>query len=246
MSPNLVFATGVLVPQRILGHDYFRGLAAIYPAETTLFARVSPLGSVQMRAAELARAIAAKFPDGGVHIIAHSMGGLDSRCLLAQDMEGLASGRRVVSLSTISTPHHGSPLANLVLDGLDVLELPFRHILAEFPALTTEVVKDLTTGGQPGFKEKDPVAGVRYFCYAGGAVESKLLHPLHFYIKAREGENDGIVSVASATWPEQLAEEPWGADHISEIGYNLNRPDLHSSFAHAEAVARIVQRATGA
>ena len=244
MSPNLVFATGVLVPQRILGHDYFRGLAAIYPAETTLFARVSALGSVEMRAAELARAIAAKFPAGEVHVVAHSMGGLDTRCLLAQDMEGLASGGRVVSLSTISTPHHGSPLANLVLGGLYAVELPFRSILAEFPALTGQVVADLSTEGAPGFKEKDPVAGVKYFCYAGKTVESELLHPLHFYINAREGENDGVVSVASATWPEQLAEEPWEADHISEIGYNLNRPGLNSTFPHVEAVARIVKRAT--
>ena len=132
MSPNLVFAAGVLVPQRILGHDYFKGLAALYPAETTLFARVSPLGS----------------------------------------------------------------------------------------------------------------EGVNYFCYAGKSVESAELHPLHFYIKNLEGENDGVVSVASATWPERLSEEAWDADHISEIGYNLNRPDLISSFSHVDAIARIVKRAT--
>ena len=105
---NLVFASRVLMPQRIAGLDYFKDLAAHYPAETTLFAPVSVLGSVQLRARELAQAIARKFPVGEVHVIAHSMGGLDSRCLLAQNLEGLAAGNRVVSLSTISTPHHGS------------------------------------------------------------------------------------------------------------------------------------------
>src|SRR5580658_8847759 len=113
MGPNLVFASGVLVPQRIAGLDYFKGLAAHYPAETTLFAPVSLLGSVQLRAQQLAAAIAAKFPAGEVHIIAHSMGGLDARCLLAQNLAGLAG--RVVSLSTISTPHHGSPVADMLV-----------------------------------------------------------------------------------------------------------------------------------
>src|SRR5580658_6447953 len=85
MNPNLVFASGVLVPQQIAGLDYFKGLAAIYPEETTLFPPVSVLGSVQSRALELAARIDGKFKTGEVHIIAHSMGGLDARCLLAQN-----------------------------------------------------------------------------------------------------------------------------------------------------------------
>jgi len=57
---NLVFASGFLVPQTLLGQDYFRDLPQKYPNE--LFARVSVLGSIADRAAELAAAIAAKFP----------------------------------------------------------------------------------------------------------------------------------------------------------------------------------------
>src|SRR5271170_822661 len=83
MTPNLVFAGGFLVPQKIAGLDYFKGLPAHYPEETTLFPPVSVLGSVQSRAQELAAAIVAKFKTGEVHIVAHSMGGLDARCLLA-------------------------------------------------------------------------------------------------------------------------------------------------------------------
>jgi len=37
MCPNIVFASGVLVPQRIAGLDYFKGLADHFPAATTLF-----------------------------------------------------------------------------------------------------------------------------------------------------------------------------------------------------------------
>jgi hypothetical protein len=41
---NLVFASGFLVPQTLLGQDYFRDLPQKYP--NALFARVSVLGSI--------------------------------------------------------------------------------------------------------------------------------------------------------------------------------------------------------
>lgn len=245
MRPNLVFASGVLVPQKIGHLSYFNGLAAHYPAETTLFPPVSTLGTVQERATELAKLIAEKFPTGEVHIIAHSMGGLDSRCLLAQDLEGLASGGRVVSLSTISTPHHGSPLADLLLGPLEALEAPFRHLLHDFPAFVDKnALVDLSTSNAPGFKGKESVEGVRYYCYAGHGATSEVLRPLYEYIKHKEGDNDGVVSIPSATWPDKLAEDVFEADHLAEIGYDLNRPDLTTQFPFVETIARIVSRAT--
>ena len=242
MNPNLVFASGFLVPQRIAGQDYFKGLKAIYPEATTLFAPVSPLGSVPLRAEELAKSIAAKFPAGPIHIIAHSMGGLDARCLLARNLHDLTG--RVASLSTISTPHLGSPVADLLLGEPIGLEFPFRDFLAQFTPPNVHALLDLATTGAPGFTEPDPVKGVRYFAYAGGGIGSALLFATHLYIKAREGENDGMVSVKSATWPDQLAEDPWNADHIAEIGYDLNRSDLTTQFPFVDAIARIVKRAT--
>jgi triacylglycerol lipase len=241
MGPNLVFASGVLLPQKLAGLDYFRDLPALYPE--ALFAPVSPLGGVQQRAQQLAQRIAEKFPTGEVHIIAHSMGGLDARCLLARNLLGLGGVGRVVSLSTISTPHHGSPVAD-VLQGLPVgLAFPFREFLAQFTAMHAQAIADLTTGGAPGFPEKDPVAGVRYFAYAGAGQGSTVLFPTHVFIAARERANDGMVSVTSATWPDRLAEPPWPADHFAEIGYDLNRADLKSPFPHVDAIARVVQRA---
>jgi triacylglycerol lipase len=244
MNPNLVFASGVLVPQRIANLDYFKDLAAHYPAETTLFAPVSPLGTVQLRAQELAKAIAKKFPTGEVHIVAHSMGGLDARCLLAQNLQGLAAENRVVSLSTISTPHHGSPVANLLLGEPAGLEFPFQNFLAQFAAANVHALMDLSTTGAPGFKENDPVRGVRYFAYAGNGLGSTLLYATRVYIDTIEGHNDGMVSVTSATWPDKLAEDPWNADHFAEIGYDLNQPDLTTAFRFKDAITRIVDRAT--
>ncbi len=77
-------------------------------------ARVSPFQSVEVRAQELAdevdRALA-EFGSEKVNIIAHSMGGLDSRFLISS----LGYDDRVAALVTISTPHHGTLVADAAL-----------------------------------------------------------------------------------------------------------------------------------
>jgi triacylglycerol esterase/lipase EstA (alpha/beta hydrolase family) len=258
MNPNLVFASGFLVPQKIAGLRYFKDLDQFYPEETTLFPPVSVLGSVQLRAQELADRIVKKFPTGEIHVIAHSMGGLDARCLLAKNLNGLTG--RIRSLSMISTPHRGSPVADLLLGDPLGLEFPFSNLLAQFATANAHALVDLTSTGAPGFTNKDPVPGIRYFAYAGSGVVSALLFATHILyagtggdaaqglaslIEAAQGGNDGMVSVLSATWPTNLAEKEWGnADHFAEIGYDLNRPDLTTSFPFKDTIARIVDRAT--
>lgn len=77
-------------------------------------ARVSPFRSVEVRGAELAAEIdlaLAEFGADKVNIIAHSMGGLDSRfAITSLDMTD-----KVASLVTISTPHRGSYVADAAL-----------------------------------------------------------------------------------------------------------------------------------
>jgi hypothetical protein len=107
------------------------------------------LGSVQLRAQELAARINQKFPAGEIQIIAHSMGGLDARCMLAQNMLGLAAAGRVISFTTISTPHDGSPVANLLLGEPDGLDFPFNSLLAQFASVNVHALVDLTTTGAP-------------------------------------------------------------------------------------------------
>ena len=93
---NLVFASGVLVPQHILGVDYFRGIKAHVEANGhhAVFPQVPVTGTVAERAVALADAIAAVYPAGPIHIIAHSMGGLDSRFLIANNLNGLSEPGR--------------------------------------------------------------------------------------------------------------------------------------------------------
>lgn len=79
-----------------------------------------PTGSLRARAAHLAEAIAHAAPraDTQLHLIGHSTGGLDLRLLAAPgaslptlvDVDGLA--RRIATLTSIATPHFGTPLAS--------------------------------------------------------------------------------------------------------------------------------------
>jgi triacylglycerol lipase len=247
---NLVLASGFLIPQRLKRLDYFRDVAKKYPE--ALFPRVALADSIGVRANQLAEQIAAAFPSGRIDIIAHSMGGLDARYLLSRNLCGLAT--RVATLSTISTPHRGSPVADL-LAGPTPLGTQ---------RLVYEIVKDalarqgyaigglasLTTGAAMTFNQQCPDApGVTYLAYAGCGPRCYALRAGGWVIERAasttdERLNDGLVSVASAQWPgTQLAEPPWPADHLAEIGYDLDHPGAKPKFDYLGAITRVVERA---
>lgn len=95
---------------------------------------VSPFNSVANRAAQLGRQLDQILAESGadkVNLIAHSMGGLDARFAISS----LGYADRVATLTTISTPHLGTLLADAVLapsqwfsrDALDAL----GHLIGE-------------------------------------------------------------------------------------------------------------------
>ena len=73
-----------------------------------LVTRVHPIAGVDRRARRLGEQIVKAFGDEPVHLIGHSMGGLDARRLLAED----GWKERILSVTTIGTPHLGSSLAD--------------------------------------------------------------------------------------------------------------------------------------
>jgi triacylglycerol lipase len=244
---NLVFASGFFQPQEILGIHYFRGLPEQYP--DALFPKVAVNARVHERAPELARQMKDRFPEGDIHIIAHSMGGLDSRYLLSKNLLGLAE--RIRTLSTVSTPHRGSPVADLIVGLIPgVASDLIKAVLERFSSIGSGALDDLTTKAAVTFNQENPnVTGVRYLSYFGTGHTSVALVPTFELIKSRgvladEKTNDGVVSLASAKWPAELVEQPWPADHLAQIGHNLDTADLHSSFDHKAAFARVVERAT--
>jgi len=95
--------------------------------------RTPPTASLPDRAARVAAAIDATAQRGGapLHLIGHSSGGLDVRLLTAPgvglptalDVERLVA--RVRTVVTVSTPHHGTPLASFftTLQGQQLMQL---------------------------------------------------------------------------------------------------------------------------
>ena len=250
---NLVFASGFLIPQHLLGQDYFRGVRAEFPA--ACFPRVPLVGTIEVRARRLAAEITAfRFPepDARIHIVAHSMAGLDARYALHRDLGGLAA--RVASLSTIATPHGGSPIADLLVgpspEVRSVRRLVYESLrrAAAVLGFPTGALDNLTTAYARRFNDEHPDIGdIPCYCYAGDRAESSLLKLPAGYIRRvgrseDERANDGLVSVASSAW-KPLAEAPWPTDHFGEVGHSLAPPSFASCFPHLEALRRVIARA---
>lgn len=196
---------------------YFRGVAEMLRMEgaTVYAARLPPLASVPQRAHALA-AFVRSLPHDDVHLVAHSMGGLDARYALAR----LGLHERVTSLVTIATPHHGTPLADLG-DAVPVRAL--RGLVGRV-GLRSEALDWLTTEGLARFNHQiRNVPGVRYGSIVGRSRrEAVLANPMllsgHVYLSLRAGDNDGMVPASSQGWGELL--DDIDADHWAQIGWS--------------------------
>jgi triacylglycerol lipase len=134
-----------------------------------------------------------------VNIVAHSMGGLDARYAIAC----LGMAPRIASLTTIGTPHRGTPLANL-------------------GALAA--IRDLTPRRMAAFNlAVDDAPGVAYGCIlttarGGMSGVSTLLVPGYLFLRRQAGDNDGVVPASSQLWGTV-----WGeidADHFGAVGWS--------------------------
>jgi triacylglycerol lipase len=194
---------------------YFRGIPEALRASgnRVLVTRVPPLAGVEKRAQRLGEQIVRAFGDEPVHLIGHSMGGLDSRRLLADP----AWPERVLSLTTIGTPHLGSSLA-------DFAKIRVGRIYDMLAAvgIDPQGCLDVTCGAARRFHERNPLpSGVPCFCVAGDPVAETVCWPLrrlHAVLSQMEGPNDGLVSVASAhAFGTPLP--VWPADHLQQLNW---------------------------
>jgi triacylglycerol lipase len=175
--------------------------------------QLSLTGGVAERAAQLKNFLDLHVPEEPVHLIAHSMGGLDSRYLISR----LDMASRVLSLTTIGTPHRGSSFADWSVSKLERLVRP----IFDWFCVPQQAFYDLTIAKCRDFNEQVPDAtAVRYFSVAGRheadwrTPEWQL--PYQIVLQA-EGPNDGLVSVTSATYGEAL--DIWQGDHLSLINW---------------------------
>lgn len=194
---------------------YFPGIPEMLTAagNRVLVARLSPTAGTAERARQLKDFLDQEAPGEAVHLIGHSMGGLDCRYLTSR----LDMAPRVLTLTTIGTPHRGSPFADWGIRRLERILRP----LFEFFAIPHQAFYDLTTEKCRAFNAEVPdQPNVRYFSVAG-RFDGNWLNPewqlSYRIVHEAEGPNDGVVSLASATYGERV--EVWDADHLSLVNW---------------------------
>ncbi len=199
--------------------EYFPGIADYLRAagNRVLVPRLSPTASVATRATELLTYLKREIGLAPVHLIGHSLGGLDARYLISK----LGGYSFVKSLTTIGTPHRGTTFADWGLDRLARFFLP----LLRAAGLEEDAFHDLTVDACKRFNEDVPDApGVRYSSVAG--VCEKPYLGAHWWLPSKivgraEGPNDGVVSVRSAAWGE--CSDIWNADHLNLVNWPNRR-----------------------
>lgn len=275
---NIILAHGVLGFRERFRIEYFNGVAEHLqklPAKV-LLTEVSPSGGIPTRGEALRSQILGGFNNGTLdpgekaHVIAHSMGGLDSRYLLSPANEKTTPQNdislRIASLTTISTPHRGSPIADFlafqpatesaklhtvhaILNRLSGLEDAVRELLDHF-GLSVDALKDLTTQATLAFNQRYPDhPRIRYLSVAGAGRDGLMptavvLFPCYKYIRAVKAEaSDALVPVPSAQWGD-FDSNTWHCDHAEEIGHDLDHPFQKPHFDYLARYDEIVKRAS--
>lgn len=204
---TVVLLRGLFGFSRMLWWEYFHGAPKMLEdMGLEVIVPRTPWGeSIANRAGFLAHAL--KGTRGPLHLIGHSMGGLDARHYITH----LGGHDKVASLTTISTPHRGSILAD---QAMNQPASPWRNIRG---------VADLTQTAMACFNEATPdMPGVAYHSYSAARPLSDLpwlVRPMGRRLAATEGANDALVSLASARWGEHVA--TLQADHFELIGSRI-------------------------
>ena len=241
--------------------EYFRDVVKHFRDDrkhNVITPRVDPTQGVEFRGSQLRRQIEQAFDNGALaarhptHIIAHSMGGLDSRFILSPKNEKHIQ-LPIRSLTTIGTPHRGSLIADL-LDkpahlgpaaalAIKTFEAGLNHV-----GISLDGLRNLTTDSCLAFDSKfTDHEGVDYFYIAGAGTDqtSALLAPLQALIRAQTGEvNDGLVAVSSAR-RGGLDVTTWPVDHAGEVGYDLNNLLAPAPAGHLERYDQILSKLAG-
>jgi triacylglycerol lipase len=154
-ASRLFLSPGFFGFSRVGSYDYFThlrlGLERRMRAEgrtvTSHVVDVHPSASIRRRAGAMVRCIEANAEAGEhLHLVGHSTGGLDARLVASPTMN--VSGHRVAppflslvrSVTTINTPHYGTPLASFFAT------VSGQRVLA---AVTAFTVAALTLGAPP-------------------------------------------------------------------------------------------------
>jgi triacylglycerol lipase len=180
---------------------------------------------------EVERVLAASKPHKKVHVIGHSMGGLDARHMIVD----LGMADSVASLTTVGTPHKGSSFADWGIEHRGDEVVRRLHEVIDLDGFL-----DLRMAPCAEFNKRAEAAeadnGVFYQTYSCWEEDSKrVFGPLQLSWKVikekEEGHNDGLVSVTSQRWtsslkgtrpePKEVPQKsfPVLGDHLNEVGW---------------------------
>jgi triacylglycerol lipase len=243
LDAPIVLAHGLFGFDRIgLGRltlaSYFRGIPEFLRlgGNRVLVTRVPSIAGVKARSRALAEEIERVFPGLSVHVIGHSMGGLDTRQLLADR----TWSARILTLTTIGTPHLGSALADCARLKVGRVYHLLRRLGVEYRGFL-----DVTRRAARAVNRNGCIPVVPTFCVAGDPLEEQLCWPLRpFYeiLHDLEGPNDGLVPVESALGfgtPLPI----WPVDHFRQMNWLPAAGGISSSDKvlglYAEVVANL-------
>lgn len=205
---------------------YFRCIASTLRAAgfDVYHSDVEFAASVEVRSASLRTNVEAVRQHSGaakVHIIAHSMGGLDARHMLYAGRNDRLH-ETVASLTTVGTPHLGTSFADWGVrhtrELFHLLEFAGIHSLDGFRDLTRDACLAFDARAA-GFESQ---CGVLFQTVVGTQPLDRIFAPLQvpwFIIREEEGPNDGLVSASSAEWRPGYCVRRIDADHLNEVGW---------------------------
>ncbi|KAA8904540.1 Alpha/Beta hydrolase protein [Sphaerosporella brunnea] len=188
---------GDLIP----GIEYWRGIEDHLKARgiEVIVSTVPPTSTIERRAEALAEGIRKA---GGVGRSVNLVGGIDARYMISKLKP---NDFKILSLTTVSTPHHGSSFADYMLDQIEpqfllriygaLHRLGFQT--GAFSQLTTRHMKEIFN---PSIENDPSVSYYSYGAYCHPPPVYSIWHYPHRVIHEREGANDGLVSVESAHW----------------------------------------------
>lgn len=172
--------------------------------------------SIEQSSGELAKKIeeiVTRTGCGKVNIIAHSKGGLDSRCAISK----LGCDKYVATLTTINTPHRGCIFAEYLLNTAparikNFVEKTYNKMFYALGDNTPDfmaAVSCLTNSYCEQFNKDVPDSpDVIYQSYGSKAVKLRgTRFPLNLsypVVKKFDGDNDGLVAINSAPWGEKF------------------------------------------
>lgn len=185
-----------------------------------------------------------KSTDFKVHFLGHSAGGIIARAV-AHHLNSLLP---VASILTLSSPHQGSPLAELIEQVPHLRPMVYQLLCSINYDIKKKLptFSDLTPQRMSQFNERYPdLPHIVYASMAFAVHPEQLTWPVKFSNqmvdhKSQMQENDGFVEVASQKWGKLIYQG--SLDHMNQIGYDLSW-DLKKRKSHQQEFKTVVEKA---